>query len=62
MNLDEVIKKLTAGEIPTGAMGGGGIVVLLVAFKAAKGIVKFIFILAALALLAGAAWWHFHKH
>lgn len=62
MNLDEIIKQVTSGEIPTGALGGGGIVVLLIALKAAKGFLKIIFLLAALALLAGAVWWHFHKH
>lgn len=62
MNLDEIIKKITSGEIPTGAMGGGGIVLLLLAFKVAKGVLKFIFILVALGLFAGAAWWHFHNH
>ncbi|TAL03384.1 MAG: hypothetical protein EPO07_06285 [Verrucomicrobia bacterium] len=62
MSLDELIKQATSGEIPTGAMGGGGIIALLIALKMAKGFFKIIFILAALALLAGAAWWHFHKH
>ena len=62
MNLDEIIKRITSGEIPTGAMVAGGIVVLLIALKAAKGFMKIIFLLTALALLAGAVWWHFHKH
>ena len=62
MDLDGLIKKITSGEIPTGVLAGGAIVVLLIALKAAKGFLKIIFLLAALALLAGAAWWHFHKH
>ncbi len=60
MNYDDIIKKLTSGEIPTGAMGGAGILVLLIAMKGVKGFFKFIFVLLALALLAGAVWWHFH--
>ena len=59
MNLDDVIKRLTSGEIPTGAMSVGGILVLLIAMKVAKGFLRFMFILTALALFAGAAWWHF---
>lgn len=63
MNTDDLIRKLTSGEIPAGAMGAGAILALVVAFKLAKGFMKSLFILAALALLAGAAWWHFqHKH
>ena len=60
MNSDDVIKRLTSGEIPTGTMSVGGILVLLIAMKVLKGFLKFIFILAALVLFAGAAWWHFH--
>ncbi len=62
MNWQSVLDKLTSGGIPAGAMVGGGIIVLLIALKAAKGVLKIIFILAAFALLIGAAWWHFHKH
>ena len=62
MTLDELTKRFTSGEIPAGAMAIGGIVVLIIAFKAAKGFLKIIFLLAALALFAGATWWHFHKH
>lgn len=62
MSLDEIIKRVTSGELPTGAMGGGGIIVLLIALKTAKGFLKIVFILAALALFAGAAWWHFHRN
>ena len=63
MNLDDLTRKLTSGEIPAGAMAAGAILALLVAFKLAKGFAKSLSILAALALLAGAAWWHFqHKN
>jgi uncharacterized membrane protein YebE (DUF533 family) len=62
MNGQSLFDKLTSGEIPAGAPGGGGIIALLIALKAANGFLKIIFLLAALALLAGAAGWHFHKH
>ncbi len=63
MNLDEIIRKVTSGEIPAGAMGGGGILLLLLAVKTARGFIKFLFVFAAFALLAGAVCWHFrHQH
>jgi uncharacterized membrane protein YebE (DUF533 family) len=61
MDYKEILKNLTSGEVPTGAMGGGGILLLLLAVKTAKGLRKAVFVLAALALLAGAVWWHFHQ-
>ena len=61
MNFDDILKKLTSGEIPAWALGVGGIILLLLAMKAAKGFLKTVFVLAALALLAGAVWWHFHQ-
>jgi len=62
MNFDKLITRITSGEIPTGAMLLGGIVMFILALKVAKGLLKFMTILVALALFAGAAWWHFHKH
>ena len=59
--LREIIDKVTSGDIPTGAMGGAGIVLLLLALKAAKGFLKIILIVLALAALAGAVWWHLHN-
>jgi hypothetical protein len=59
--LREIIDKVTSGDIPTGAMGGAGIVLLLLAFKAAKGFLKMILVVLALAALAGAVWWHLHN-
>ena len=61
MNFDEIIKQFRSIDILTGATGGGGIVLLLIMMKAGKGLWRFIFIVLALALLAGAVWWHFHK-
>jgi hypothetical protein len=60
-NLREIIDKVTSGDIPTGAMGGAGIVMLLLALKVGKGFLKTILVVFALAALAGAAWWHFHN-
>jgi hypothetical protein len=60
--LHDIMDKVTSGDIPTGAMGGTGIVLLLIAMKAVKGFLKLVFVLLALAALAGAVWWHFHQH
>jgi hypothetical protein len=60
-NLHELLEKLTSGDIPTGAMGGGGIVLLLIALKVAKGFLKMILVVLALAAFAGAVWWHLHN-
>ena len=62
MNLDRIIGKITSGETPTGAMVAAGVITLLIALKAAKGTLKIVFLLIALALLAGGASWHFHHH
>jgi len=60
--LNDLLKKLTSGEIPTGLMAAGGIILLLLTLKMAKGSLRVVVVLAGIALLAGAAWWHFHKH
>lgn len=62
MDFAEIIKKVTAGDIPSWGMGGGGIVLLLVVMRMAKGFAKIFCLLLALALLAGAAWWYLHQH
>lgn len=60
-NLHDLLDKVTSGDIPTGAMGGAGILMLLLALKVAKGFGKNILIVLALAAFAGAVWWHLHK-
>jgi hypothetical protein len=60
-NLREVIDKVASGDAPAWALGGAGIILFLLALKAAKGFLKFVFVVLALAALAGAAWWHFHS-
>ena len=60
-NLREVIDKVTSGDAPAWVLGGAGIILFLLALKVAKGFLKFVFVVLALAALAGAAWWYFHK-
>lgn len=60
-NLHDLMEKITSGDIPTGAMGGTGIVLLLLALKVAKGFLKMILVVLALAALAGAVWWHLYN-
>lgn len=59
--LRDIIDKVTSGNIPAWAIGGAGIVLLLIVLKTAKGFMKVVFVVLALALLAGAVWWHIHK-
>ncbi len=61
MNLEETIQKLTSGNFPAWGMGGSGIVLLLIVMKAARGLIKVVLIILALALLAGAVGWYLHK-
>jgi hypothetical protein len=60
-NLRDLFDKLTSGDIPTGTMGGVCIILFLLAVRAGKGFVKFVFVVLALAAFAGAVWWHLHK-
>ena len=59
--LHDLIDKLTSGDIPTGTMGGIGIILFLFAVKAGKGFAKFVFVVLALAAFAGAVCWHLYK-
>jgi hypothetical protein len=60
-NLREVVDKVTSGDAPVWMLGGAGIILLLLALKAAKGFLKFVFVVLALAALAGAVWWYLHN-
>jgi hypothetical protein len=62
MSLKDLLAKATSGEIPTVILAIGGVVVFLLACKVTKGLAKIFFALVALALVAGAVWWHFQKH
>jgi hypothetical protein len=48
-------------HVPTGAAVLVGLVLLVLVFKAGKFLAKLFFFLVALALFAGAYWWHTHK-
>jgi len=60
-NLRETIDKFTSGHVPVWVLGGAGIILFLLALKVAKGFLKFVFVVLALAALAGAVWWHLHS-
>lgn len=60
-NLREAIDKVTSGDAPVWVLGGAGIILFLLALKSAKGFLKFVFVVLALAALAGAGWWYFYK-
>jgi hypothetical protein len=59
--LRDFIDKISSGGIPAWALAGGGIVLFLLAIKLAKGVLKFLLIVMALASLAGAVWWLIHN-
>ena len=64
MNLDsikEFFRNLSAHHLPTGVAVLIGIVLLFLVFKTGKFLVKVAFFLVAVALFAGAYWWHTHK-
>ena len=48
-------------DLPTGVAALAGIVLLFLVFKTGKFLTRVLFFLIALALLAGAWWWHTHK-
>ena len=60
-NLREIIDKFTSGHAPAWVLGGVGIILFLLALKAAKGFLKFTVSVLALVALSGAAWWYFHN-
>jgi hypothetical protein len=59
--LRDFFNHITSGDLPTGGMLGGGVVLFLIAVKARKAFLKLVFVVLALAALAGAVWWHFRK-
>ena len=56
--LRDYFDKITSGDAPVRVLGGAGIILFLFAPKTAKGFLKFVFVVVA---LAGAGWWYFHK-
>ncbi|HWW00192.1 MAG TPA: hypothetical protein VNZ64_10895 [Candidatus Acidoferrum sp.] len=66
MNWDKIkdtlhLDKLNSSDIPTGAFGIVGVVVLVIAFKSGKFVSKMLLGLAALVLAGAAVWWHLHN-
>jgi len=43
---------------PEGGLGGGGLLLLLIAFKLFRGTIRWVLILIALGLVAGAVCWY----
>lgn len=57
----DFLEKMTASDLPAGALLGVAIVLLLIAVKVTKGFGKAVLVVLALAALAGAAWWYFQR-
>lgn len=64
MSLDKIkdlFSNLGKMDLPTGVAALAAIVLLVLVFKTGKFFTKVLFFLMALALIAGAWWWHTHK-
>lgn len=64
MNLDSIkdfFSNLGTHDLPTGAAGLTGIVLLFLLFKTGKFAAKLTLFLTAACLFAGAYWWHTQK-
>jgi hypothetical protein len=61
MTLHEIIQKARASDIPTGGLGAGGLIFLILVFRRGKGIVRFFFLIIALLLFGAAVWWHLQR-
>lgn len=59
--IKDLLNKLNSSDIPTGAFAVIGIVVLVIALKASKFVVRLLLGLLALIFVAGAVWWHYHN-
>jgi hypothetical protein len=60
--LNDLFRKLTSGEIPTGILAAAGVILLLLTLKMNRGFMRMTGVWLGIALLAGAVWWHFHNH
>jgi hypothetical protein len=64
MNADKIkdfFSNLSTHDLPTGGAVLIGIVLFLLLFKAEKTFIKLAIFLIAIALFAGAYWWHGHR-
>ena len=64
MNLDKIKEffgNLSAHDLPTGGAGLAGIILIILVFKTGKLVFRFLYLLIAVGLFAGAWWWHTHR-
>jgi hypothetical protein len=64
MNLDKIkdfFSNLGTHDLPTGVAALAGIILLVLVFKTGKMASRFLLFIIAVALFAGAWWWHQHK-
>jgi len=61
MNLEEIVEKIRASDIPVGILAGAGVILVLLAVKGGKATSKAFFLVIALGLFAGALWWHMQR-
>ena len=59
-DLKESFGKFSPHDLPAGAAGLAGLVLLFLVFKTGKFFTKLVFFLIAVGLLVGAYWWHTH--
>ena len=57
-----ILEKLTSGELPAFELSGGGLIMLLLAFKLARGALRVVFIIIAVGLVAAGIWWYWQRH
>ena len=54
------LEQLKTGDLPIWLLAVLGLVLLFIGYKVAKVLLKVLFILVALALIAGVIWWYLH--
>jgi hypothetical protein len=64
MNLDKIkslFSNLSTHDLLAGGAGLVGIILIVLMFKAGKFVARLLLFLVAIALFAGAWWWHQHQ-
>jgi vacuolar-type H+-ATPase subunit I/STV1 len=61
-SVHDFIDKILSGNVSPWVLGVVGVLLLLIAMKLAKGFMKLIFVVFAVAALAGVVMWYVHKH
>jgi hypothetical protein len=59
--IKDFFSQLDIKDLPTGGAALIGIILLVLVFKTGKAISRFLLFIIAVALFAGAWWWHQHK-